>query len=134
MSSFSATSDYDFCILTLCQPLVFRREVSPICLPERAGPVYNNKLSTVTGWGYISNRHNINSDEWDDTHVLMGVNVTTMENKKCQKSHKDNNICANCVFDNNICAKGRNKEDSCQGDSGGIFLCFNLCLTRTNLN
>ena len=72
----------------------------------------------MTGWGYISNRHNINSDEeGDETPVLMGVNVTTMDNKKCQKRHKKDEI-----FDNNICAKGKNKKDNCQGDSGGVSL------------
>ena len=79
--------------------------------------MYNNKLSTVAGWGDTSNRHNENSEEYaDETNVLLGVDVTTMENKKCQKYHNENEI-----FDNNICAKGKNNKDTCQGDSGGIF-------------
>merc|ERR1719369_689717 len=110
--------DYDFSLLTLCQPVVFRREVSPICLPGRSAAVYNNKLSTVAGWGLTSNRHNENSEEYgDDTTVLLGVDVTTMENKKCQKLYNETEI-----FYNNICAKGKNKKDNCDGDSGGPLI------------
>ena len=105
---------------------MFRREVSPICLPRRSAALYNNKLSTVAGWGYTSDRRERNSEEEGDyTTVLLGVDVTTMENKKCQKLYNETEI-----FDNNICAKGKNNKGTCQGDSGGIF----FGLTRTNFN
>ena len=84
--------------------------------------MYNNKPSTVTGWGYTSNRHIINSDEeGDEATVLMGVNVTTIENEECQKHHEGD------IFDNNICAKGEKGKDNCDGDSGGDQVGFYAC-------
>jgi len=80
--------------------------VSPICLPDRPGEEYDDVLSTVTGWGTLS----LGGAQSD---VLMGVNVTTIDNTEC-----DNDYGGGIIQDSMICAKAPGK-DACQGDSGG---------------
>ena len=80
--------------------------MSPICLPELPGEDYDNVLSTVTGWGTLS----LGGAQSD---VLMGVNVTTIDNTEC-----DNDYGGGVIQESMICAKAPGK-DACQGDSGG---------------
>ena len=44
--------DNDFAIIKLASPVSFSDRVSPICLPS-ASTNYDNKVATVTGWGYL---------------------------------------------------------------------------------
>jgi len=102
----SHTNAHDIAILTLCKPVTFTPKVSPICLPEQPGEDYDNVLSTVTGWGTLS----LGGAQSD---VLMGVNVTTIDNTEC-----DNDYGGGVIQESMICAKAPGK-DACQGDSGG---------------
>jgi len=105
----SHTNAHDIAILTLCKPLTFTPKVSPICLPELPGEDYDNVLSTVTGWGTLS----LGGAQSD---VLMGVNVTTIDNTEC-----DNDYGGGIIQESMICAKAPGK-DACQGDSGGPMI------------
>jgi len=105
----SHTNAHDIAILTLCKPVTFTPKVSPICLPEQPGEDYDNVLSTVTGWGTLS----LGGAQSD---VLMGVNVTTIDNTEC-----DNDYGGGVIQESMICAKAPGK-DACQGDSGGPLI------------
>merc|ERR1712013_652773 len=105
----SHTNAHDIAILTLCKAVTFPPKVSPICLPEQPGEDYDNLLSTVTGWGTLS----LGGAQSD---VLMGVNVTTIDNTEC-----DNDYGGGVIQESMICAKAPGK-DACQGDSGGPLI------------
>merc|ERR1712142_113874 len=105
----------DFCILTLCNPVKFRHEVSPICLPEQRGDFYYNKMSTIAGWGSVNHYH-------DKPNSLQAVDIRTMDNEECQKLYKDDYYDIDyTIDDNSICAFTKNK-DTCYGDSGGPLI------------
>jgi len=104
----SENSDYDIAILILCKPLTFRKEVSPVCLPDLPGSSYDNVLATVSGWGALeSGGYGPNE--------LMEVNVTTITNAACNRDYGGE------ILDSMICAKDSGK-DACQGDSGGPLI------------
>jgi len=106
------TNEHDFAILTLCKPLTFSRTVSPICLPGQQGDAYDDVLSTVTGWGTLS-------EGGPQSDVLMGVDVNTLGNAECDADYSDYG--GGIIQDSMICAKASGK-DACQGDSGGPLI------------
>ena len=79
--------------------------VRPICLPEH-GQDYDNVTALVTGWGRLESRG-------PRPDVLQEVEVETMTNRACARSHGDHKI-----TNNMICA-GSQGRDACWGDSGG---------------
>eukprot|EP00066_Takifugu_rubripes_P028705 XP_011617971.1 PREDICTED: granzyme K [Takifugu rubripes] len=52
------------------------------------------------------------------SNVLMSVNVTVVDRKKCSKYYSSKPVITKAM----ICARSENK-DACQGDSGGPLLC-----------
>ena len=79
--------------------------VRPICLAE-PGQDYDNVTALVTGWGRLESRGS-------RPDVLQEVEVETMTNRACARSHGDHKI-----TNNMICA-GSQGRDACKGDSGG---------------
>ena len=79
--------------------------VRPICLAE-PGQDYDNVTALVTGWGRLESRGS-------RPDVLQEVEVETMTNRACARSHGDHKI-----TNNMICA-GSQGRDACWGDSGG---------------
>ena len=51
------SNDFDYAIIKLASPVTFSDRVSPICLPS-ASTNYDNKVATVTGWGYLFDSFN----------------------------------------------------------------------------
>jgi len=102
----SDTVENDFAVLTLCKPLTWTDEVSPVCLPGQSGSSYDSVLTSVTGWGSLSTGGAV-------SNVLMGVDVNTESNAICNGKYGDGYIA-----DSMICATAPGK-DACQGDSGG---------------
>ncbi|XP_071339556.1 granzyme A-like [Trachinotus anak] len=74
----------------------------------------------VAGWGKTNNVAKQNSD------VLMSVNVTVIDRKKCNSPEYYNH--KPFITSDMICAgsDGKNNADTCQGDSGGPLLCGGL--------
>eukprot|EP00092_Neocalanus_flemingeri_P047184 GFUD01053379.1.p1 GENE.GFUD01053379.1~~GFUD01053379.1.p1 ORF type:complete len:218 (+),score=62.45 GFUD01053379.1:775-1428(+) len=103
------TQDHDLSILTLCTPITFRKDASPVCLPSQSGPSYEGMVSTVTGWGTNSSGTLFQPNE------LMKVDVTTIDNTECNTAYSGG------ITESMICAKGEGK-DACQGDSGGPLI------------
>ena len=103
------TNEHDFAILTLCKPLAFSKNVSPICLPGQSGDSYDDVLSKVTGWGTLS-------EDGPLSNVLMGADVNTIGNAECDSDYSDYG--SGTIKDSMICAKAPGR-DACQGDSGG---------------
>eukprot|EP00066_Takifugu_rubripes_P024854 XP_011614120.1 PREDICTED: granzyme K-like [Takifugu rubripes] len=66
----------------------------------------------TAGWGQT------NEAVKETSNVLMSVNVTVVDRKKCSKYYSSNRVITKAM----ICAGSENK-DACQGDSGGPLLC-----------
>uniref|UniRef100_A0A674PCQ7 Granzyme K-like n=1 Tax=Takifugu rubripes TaxID=31033 RepID=A0A674PCQ7_TAKRU len=66
----------------------------------------------TAGWGQT------NEAVKETSNVLMSVNVTVVDRKKCSKYYSSNPVITKAM----ICAGSENK-DACQGDSGGPLLC-----------
>ena len=104
----SQTTDSDFSILRLAQPVSFTTTVRPACLPSDLTKTFANTLATVTGWGTLSSGGSSPS-------VLQEVDVTITSQQPCSDAYaKINDSITNLM----ICA-GESGKDSCQGDSGG---------------
>ncbi|XP_072242934.1 transmembrane protease serine 9-like [Leuresthes tenuis] len=71
----------------------------------------------VAGWGITTAKDKQMSD------VLMSVNVTVIDRKKCNSPEYYNN--KPVIICDMICAgsNGKKKADTCKGDSGGALLC-----------
>jgi len=103
----SATTDYDYSILRLCNPVTFRDDIQPACLPSSSSYNADNRNAVVSGWGTLSSGGSSPS-------VLHEVTVQTMTNAACRNTAYSSSQ----ITDQMICASAPGK-DSCQGDSGG---------------
>jgi len=103
----SSTTDNDYAILRLANPVTFTNEVSPACLPADLSNTFAGVLATVTGWGTLSSGGS-------QPTVLQEVDVTVTTNAVCNNAYGS-------ITANMICAADSGK-DSCQGDSGGPMI------------
>merc|ERR1712001_218468 len=101
------TTDNDYAILRLADPVTFTSEVSPACLPADLSNTFAGVLATVTGWGTLSSGGS-------QPTVLQEVDVTVTTNAVCNNAYGS-------ITANMICAADPGK-DSCQGDSGGPMI------------
>ena len=102
------SSNYDFAIVKLSQPVAFSSSVVPACLPSPTTN-YDSVTATVTGWGTLSSGGSQPSK-------LQKVDVQTQSNSQCTGSstaYRPGDITQAM-----LCAAAPGK-DSCQGDSGG---------------
>ncbi|XP_068202856.1 trypsin-1-like [Palaemon carinicauda] len=107
-----ATQDNDMVLIKLATTLDFSDSaVGPICPPEPFNNYYEVNV-TVTGWGFTKNDSSTLPDE------LQEVQLTTINNTKCQNAYPDYTITSNM-----LCAwYPSGGKDSCQGDSGGPLI------------
>lgn len=110
----SSTTNFDFAIVTLNEPVELGTRAVPACLPdpdEFGGAFLDDKTMTVSGWGHQS------SGGWDSPPVLHSVDVPGISNEECDNMYEDAEI-----TDAMMCAGAvAGGIDSCQGDSGGPF-------------
>ena len=132
----SLDNNHDLALLTLCQPLQWRMEVQPVCLPppDLTPPGLS---ATVTGWGSLHSGG-------PQPDKLQAVNVTSIANTECDQvgtvllqytlslslSLSLSDICCNTapllqayggggvITESMLCARAPGR-DACQGDSGG---------------
>ncbi|XP_076314980.1 transmembrane protease serine 9-like [Tachypleus tridentatus] len=108
----AATYQNDIALLELSQPVVFRKHIVPVCLPEKDEDVWG-KTATVTGWGRKS------YGDRTVPSVLQKVDVRVIEDTTCQNWYKSQGR-QETIYDTMVCAGYEDGgKDSCQGDSGG---------------
>jgi len=108
----AATYDYDFAVLTLCDDVTFKTDISPVCLPSSSSYDAEGRQSVVSGWGTLSSGGST-------PDVLHEVTIETMTNNRC--SNRNTVYSRSDITDQMICATASGK-DSCQGDSGGPLI------------
>ncbi|XP_038133254.1 granzyme A-like [Cyprinodon tularosa] len=116
----------DLQLLMLNKPVKQTKWVSVLKLSKIVREPEDNLVCMVAGWG--KNK----PDAKTMTDVLMSVNVTVIDRKKCNsKDHYDLNP---YITKSMICAgsKGKNKADTCGGDSGGPILCNGVLVGVTS--
>lgn len=105
------TNDNDFAVIELSRAVTFSNSIMPVCLPN-AGTNYNNKVSTVAGWGTFS------SGSSSSPTIPYEVDVNSITNTACTTNTLYN---TGEITSNMICARESGK-DACQGDSGGPLM------------
>ncbi|CAH1116597.1 unnamed protein product [Phaedon cochleariae] len=85
--------------------------VRPVCLPvdTARGTDLNGKQIIVTGWGADATGHT--------SMILQKVELPIVDLTECQNIYKAENRAKISI--KQLCAGGRNRKDSCRGDSGG---------------
>jgi len=102
------TTNYDFAIVRLSNPVDFSPSVVPACLPSPSKN-YDAVTATVSGWGTLYSGGSQPSQ-------LQKVDVKTRSNSECTGSNTAYG--RGDISQVMICAAAPGK-DSCQGDSGG---------------
>ncbi|XP_026198936.1 granzyme A-like isoform X3 [Anabas testudineus] len=105
----------DLMLLKLDKPVKQTKTVGLLKLGNSVEDPKAGTVCVVAGWGTTNN-----SDE-EMSDVLMSVNVTVVDRKKCNSlEHYYRAITSDMV-----CAgsDGKNIADTCEGDSGGPLLC-----------
>lgn len=105
------TFEYDLALLRFYEPVHYRPNVIPICIPE-GNDTYVGKFPTVTGWGRLY-------EDGPLPDTLQHVEVPVIANKDCETMYKRAGYIEEIpsIF---ICAGlSKGQKDSCEGDSGG---------------
>ena len=108
----AGTTNYDFAIVRLSQPVELGLRAMPACLPDSAlgGDALGGETVTVSGWGRTSSGGS-------QATVLQLVNVPAITNAECrQTGYGESQITDAMLCAGHVDAGG---VDSCQGDSGG---------------
>ncbi|EDO39625.1 predicted protein [Nematostella vectensis] len=107
------TYSHDIALLKLDKPVLYTKNIHPVCLPELDPEPVDGKHCWVTGWGRLSSGGST-------PDYLQQVSVPIRSRARCDSSYP------NKIHDSMICA-GIDKGgiDACQGDSGGPMVCEN---------
>ena len=105
----SLDNSHDLALLSLCQPVQWRMEVQPVCLPP-PHLALTGLEATVTGFGVLQSGG-------PQPDRLQAVNVTNIANTDCDLAYGGDGG-GKVITDSMLCARARGR-DACQGDSGG---------------
>ncbi|XP_045470280.1 serine protease grass-like [Harmonia axyridis] len=100
----------DIGLIRLATRLRMDTNVAPICMPitnELASYNFSGRQVIVTGFG--------TTETGAASPTLLKVQIPYIERSVCRKTHE----ASAPVSHRQLCAGGRNKHDSCGGDSGG---------------
>ena len=114
---------HNVAVLTLSSPVLYSREIKPICLPSNPDQNYVGKVAVAAGFGV--NVHNLTQDK------LMETNVTVISEEECFDSLHENikklglgrfPIAEDRLrqsLDTKICTRGSPIDDNPDMTSGG---------------
>ncbi|KAG8593456.1 hypothetical protein GDO81_000840 [Engystomops pustulosus] len=105
----SETHQNDIALLELSEPVNFKENIRPVCLPSASENFADGKSCYVTGWGALE-------FEGQYPTTLQQAEVKIINSELCRSSQ----MYGNSVDQSMICAGyAEGKIDACQGDSGG---------------
>ncbi|RWS29729.1 Trypsin-like serine protease 3, partial [Leptotrombidium deliense] len=105
------TFEYDLALLRFNEPVNFRRNIIPVCIPS-GNKTYVNQSATVAGWGRLY-------EDGPLPDTLQHVDVPVITNKACEQMYRQAGYIEDIpnIF---LCAGlAKGAKDSCEGDSGG---------------
>ena len=95
-------------LVELREPIEFRDNAIPICLPEETDGDFLGNDATVIGWGRLA-------EFGESSKTLQKVNVKIISNKVCEYMYDPIEVTKQM-----LCAgTPKGGRDACQGDSGG---------------
>ena len=98
----------DVALVELREPIEFRENAIPICLPEETDGDFFGKKATVIGWGRLA-------EFGESSKTLQKVDVKIISNKVCEYMYDPIEVTPKM-----LCAgTPKGGRDACQGDSGG---------------
>lgn len=107
------TFEYDLALLRFYEPVHFRPNIIPVCIPETgSNESYVGRSATVAGWGRLY-------EDGPLPDTLQHVDVPVITNKECETMYRKAGYIEEIpsIF---ICAGlSKGAKDSCEGDSGG---------------
>ena len=109
------TTDYDYAIITLNNPIDFSVSAMPICLPKQK--LRGGEEAIVTGWGtteYGSGKY---------PRYLQEARVTVLTTEDCTR--EDKLYSSSDITSRMLCA-AQDSNDVCQGDSGGPLIAMEV--------
>ncbi|XP_049545294.1 serine protease grass-like [Anopheles darlingi] len=103
---------HDIALIRMAQAATYTDSIQPICLPTRED-VRKLQLPRfiVAGWGMTENQ--------TDSDVLMQATLDSVPVPECQLTLRRNGLIIDLSEEHQMCAGGKNRIDSCKGDSGG---------------
>lgn len=114
----------DIAVIILQEKLKFSSTIGSIPIPVQDEVLRPNSMVSITGWGLTKDTY---STKVAGTENLLGIEVPVVDFDRCAKAYKKYPGRAR-LTDFMFCAGllGVGGRDACQGDSGGILLCFAL--------
>ena len=104
------TTDSDVALIELNEPIEFRENARPVCLPAETESFIGHN-ATVVGWGKVR-------EYGPSSRFLRRVDVEIIKTDDCKKAYEPIK-----VTNNMICAwHPKGGKDACQGDSGGPLM------------
>ena len=104
------TMDSDVALIELNEPIEFRENARPVCLPAETDSFIGHN-ATVVGWGKVR-------EYGPSSRFLRRVDVEIIKTDDCKKAYEPIK-----VTNNMICAwHPKGGKDACQGDSGGPLM------------
>ena len=120
---YATHGDNDYAIVRLKEPVEIGARAVPACLPDASWGIdsgfLDDKTMTVSGWGRTSSGGS-------QANALLKVDVPGISNAVCKTKYSPSQI-----NESMMCA-GREAGgiDSCQGDSGGMYI-FHVLMLHT---
>ncbi|XP_073718302.1 mast cell protease 4-like [Misgurnus anguillicaudatus] len=108
----------DIMILQLNKTIKYTKTIKSISIPKKDMNIKANSKCSVAGWG-------AQKTSGSASEQLMEVNVTIIDNKKCQKKWGQKTTSWICTF---------GKGGFCQGDSGGPLVCNGTAVGVVSFN
>lgn len=106
----------DIALIRTAKEIKFNDKIQPIPLPSE--DVDDGKPLIISGWGKNGD------DSRPDT--LQYIEVQSLDRDECDKSFNNKNSIFDdefglfYIYSTNVCAVGKNKQSTCEGDSGMI--------------
>lgn len=104
----------DIAILRLATPVTYSYFIKPICLPSdpilRTKTNYTGTKFVTSGWG--------RTEKKQQSDVKLKTVIDWVSINSCNDVYQR---AGRTISTKQLCAGGKNKNDSCQGDSGEIF-------------
>ncbi|XP_037092371.1 serine proteinase stubble-like isoform X3 [Pollicipes pollicipes] len=101
----------DVALLALTEPVTYRDNIRPVCLPE-GDDNYTSEAVTVAGWGTLA-------DGAPQPDKLQKVRLKVWKNADCDSSY--GTLAPGGIIRSMLCAS-RDGKDACSGDSGGPLM------------